>query len=182
MLIGIDTGGTFTDAVVYDEAEGVLATAKARTRPDLAIGIAESLDAVLAEAARTGSGPDGPEGISLVSLSTTLATNALVEGVGGRIALVFIGYSEAELDRGGLREALGDSPVILVDGGHDSMGVEATPLDIDEVVARAKGSRSTPSQWPASSACAIPSTSCGCATPCWTWASRWLAATSCRPS
>ena len=125
MRIGIDTGGTYTDAVLYDE--GVLAKAKARTRSDLSIGIAEALDQVLeANGSRPAANP-----ISLVSLSTTLATNALVEGVGGRVALVFIGFAPAELDRGGLRQALGDAPIIMAEGGHDSYGNEVAPFDID---------------------------------------------------
>ena len=143
MRIGIDTGGTYTDAVLFDDdgldgpgpASGggrVVATAKARTRTDLSVGIAEALDRVLAEPALT-----GPDQVSLVSLSTTLATNALVEGVGGRAALVFIGFGEAELDRGGLRRALGDAPVLLAAGGHDSMGVERAPFDADDLARRA---------------------------------------------
>ncbi|MEM7322605.1 MAG: hydantoinase/oxoprolinase family protein [Actinomycetota bacterium] len=127
MRIGIDTGGTYTDAVRYHETAGVLATAKARTRIDLSVGIAEALDAVL----------DDPTEISLVCLSTTLATNALVEGVGGRVALVSIGFTEAELERGGLRDALGDAPVIMAAGGHDSVGNEQAPLELDRIVADA---------------------------------------------
>ena len=142
MRIGIDTGGTYTDAVLYDpgragptpdgDRTGIIATAKARTRTDLSIGIAEALDRVLEQASR----PD-PAAISLVSLSTTLATNALVEGVGGRVALVFIGFTEAELDRGGLREGLGDAPVILAAGGHDSLGAELAPFDADRLAREA---------------------------------------------
>ena len=123
MRIGIDTGGTYTDAVLYSDESGVISTAKARTRVDLSVGISEALDEILR-------GDISPADISLVSLSTTLATNALVEGVGGRVALVFIGFTEAELDRGGLRDGLGDAPVIMVAGGHDSLGAEAAPLDI----------------------------------------------------
>ncbi len=130
MRIGIDTGGTYTDAVLYDDDFGVQAKAKARTRIDLSRGIAEALDRILV-------GGVEPKTISLVSLSTTLATNALVEGVGGRVALVFIGFTEAELDRGGLREGLGDAPVIMVPGGHDSLGAEVTPLDIESLMSAA---------------------------------------------
>ncbi len=138
MRIGIDTGGTYTDAVLYDDAasgpaaDAVVAKAKARTRIDLSVGIAEALDKILS-AGRLGS----PSDVSLVSLSTTLATNALVEGVGGRVALVFIGFSEAELDRGGLREGLGDAPVIMAPGGHDSLGAEVAPFDADAMLAEA---------------------------------------------
>lgn len=125
--LGIDTGGTYTDAVIHDEARGVVAKAKAlTTRHDLAIGLGEAMEAVLRE-----SGLDGTS-IGLVSISTTLATNALVEGQGGRIALVMIGFSEADLDRAGLREALGGDPVIFVPGGHDAHG-RARPLDLAEL-------------------------------------------------
>ena len=47
-----------------------------------------------------------PAQIAMVSLSTTLATNALVEGQGGRVALIFIGFDADDLERGGLIEAL----------------------------------------------------------------------------
>ena len=94
LLLGIDTGGTFTDAVLFDEDEGVVASAKAlTTRHDLAVGIGGALDEVLA-AHRC-----KPQDIALVSLSTTLATNAVVEGQGGRVCLVLIGFEEAALGR-----------------------------------------------------------------------------------
>lgn len=139
MRIGIDAGGTYTDAVLFDPDRGVVAAAKARTRRDLSIGVAEAIDRIL-EATPTGG--DEPAGdpaaaISLVSLSTTLATNALVEGNGRPVGLVFIGFTEAELDRSGLRQALAGGPVILTDGGHDSNGNERHPLDVDAVVTAA---------------------------------------------
>ena len=78
ILLGIDTGGTYTDAVLLDDdTDRVIAKAKAlTTRPDLSLGIGAAIDAVLDE-----SGLDGSN-IAMVSLSTTLATNALVEGQG----------------------------------------------------------------------------------------------------
>ncbi len=123
-LLGLDTGGTYTDAVLLDEAETtVLAKAKAlTTRPDLAGGVGAAIDAVLAGVE--------PGAVALVSLSTTLATNALVEGQGGRVALVAIGFAEADLRRDGLPAALGGDPVIAVAGGHDHAGGEAAALDL----------------------------------------------------
>ena len=70
-----------------------------------------------------------PSAIKLVSMSTTLATNALVEGQGGRVALVMIGFSEADLARDGLKAALGTDPVLFVPGGHDVHG-NAAALDL----------------------------------------------------
>ncbi|MFA8441847.1 hydantoinase/oxoprolinase N-terminal domain-containing protein [Yoonia sp.] len=125
-LLGVDTGGTYTDAVIIDEAQDrVLASAKALTsRPDLAIGVGAAIDAALADA-----DVDGAE-IAMVSLSTTLATNALVEGQGGRIAFFAIGFGEAELTRAGLTDALRGDPVIRLSGGHNHAGAEVVALDL----------------------------------------------------
>ncbi|MEM7523711.1 MAG: hydantoinase/oxoprolinase family protein, partial [Pseudomonadota bacterium] len=127
ILLGVDTGGTFTDAVLFDEASGaVLAKAKAlTTHRDLAIGVGGAVDAVLAQTTTPA------EEIALASLSTTLATNALVEGHGDAAGLVLIGFSERDLARAGLGEALGRDPAILIPGGHLSNGSEAAPLDLD---------------------------------------------------
>ncbi|WEX09249.1 hydantoinase/oxoprolinase family protein [Chelativorans sp. AA-79] len=122
VLLGIDTGGTYTDAVLYSERAGLVAKAKAlTTRHDLAEGIAAAADAVLARTQ--------PARVGLVSMSTTLATNAVVEGQGGRVGLVMIGFAEADLERDGLRTALGQDPLLLLQGGHDVHGNE-TPLDL----------------------------------------------------
>ncbi len=125
-LLGVDTGGTYTDAVVLDEAtDQILASAKSlTTRPDLALGVGRAIDAALAQAAID------PAQVAMVSLSTTLATNALVEGQGGRIALVFIGFDAAELGRAGLTDALRGDPVIALAGGHSHAGGEIAALDL----------------------------------------------------
>ncbi len=127
--LGIDTGGTYTDAVLWSETAGIVAKAKAlTTRHDLAVGIAGAVDAVLRSAQVR------PDAVKLVSMSTTLATNALVEGQGGRVALVMIGFSEADLARDGLRAALASDPVIFCRGGHDVHG-NAHPLDLEPLAA-----------------------------------------------
>ena len=119
LLLGIDTGGTYTDAVLYSETAGVVARAKAlTTRYDLAVGISGAVEAVLEEARA-----EIPQ-IALVSLSTTLATNALVEGQGGRAGLVMIGFGPEDLKRDGLADALGSDPVLFLPGGHDVHGNE----------------------------------------------------------
>ena len=124
LLLGIDTGGTYTDAVLYSETLGVVARAKAlTTRHDLSVGISGAVEAVLEQAGAAVSS------IGLVSLSTTLATNALVEGQGGRAGLVMIGFGPDDLKRDGLSDALGNDPVIYLPGGHNVHGNE-TPLDM----------------------------------------------------
>jgi predicted NBD/HSP70 family sugar kinase len=52
LFLGIDTGGTYTDAVLYSESEGVLASAKSlTTRHDLAIGVSGAVETVLQKSA-----------------------------------------------------------------------------------------------------------------------------------
>ena len=82
--IGIDTGGTYTDAVAlcYD-TQNVLCEAKARTtRENLAVGIAEAIDKLQISE---------PANVSSVCLSTTLTTNAIVEGMKSSVGLITIG-------------------------------------------------------------------------------------------
>jgi N-methylhydantoinase A/oxoprolinase/acetone carboxylase beta subunit len=122
--LGVDTGGTYTDAVLVRDEETVIAAAKAlTTRHDLADGIGRAVAAALAQAGIA------PSDIGLASLSTTLATNALIEGQGERVGLVLIGFAEADMQRHGLAEALGDDPFCIVEGGHDHAGNPARPLD-----------------------------------------------------
>ncbi len=75
--LGIDAGGTYTDCVLYDlHSNTLLAKAKApTTHHDLLQGIEHSLDSLER---------GDPGRIRLVALSTTLATNSIVEGKGGR--------------------------------------------------------------------------------------------------
>ena len=128
-LLGIDTGGTYTDAVIMDDAaDRVVAAAKSlTTRPDLSLGVGAAMDAVL-------EGIPATE-VAMVSLSTTLATNALVEGQGGRVALVLIGFAEAELEKAGLKDAMRGDPVVFVAGGHGHAGDEAAAFDQDALTA-----------------------------------------------
>jgi N-methylhydantoinase A/oxoprolinase/acetone carboxylase beta subunit len=125
VLLGVDTGGTFTDAVLLRDETEVIASAKSlTTRADLAEGIGKAVAAVLAASQVK------PEEIAMASLSTTLATNALVEGQGGRVALVYIGFRPGDLIRHGLSEVLAGDPAIELPGGHDHAGSEQQPLDL----------------------------------------------------
>jgi len=131
LLLGVDTGGTYTDAVLLDENERVLAGAKAlTTRHDLSVGIGEAIHNVLVSTGKS------PGAVGLVSLSTTLATNALVEGQGGRICLVLIGFDEVHLTRSNLADALGDDPVVMLPGGHSAYGEQLTKLKVEALTCK----------------------------------------------
>lgn len=124
LLLGVDTGGTYTDAVLIRDETEVIASAKAlTTRSDLAVGVEAAVRTVIEKAAVA------PGEIRLASLSTTLATNALVEGQGGRVGLIYIGFRAADLQSHGLAEAMAGDPVLHCAGGHDHAGMEQQPLD-----------------------------------------------------
>jgi N-methylhydantoinase A len=81
MLLGVDVGGTFTDAVLA--VEGRLITAKAPTTPeDQSEGVLAAVRAVLERA-----GADA-DGVAEFSHGMTVATNALLEGRGARTAFI----------------------------------------------------------------------------------------------
>lgn len=126
--IGVDTGGTYTDAVIIAAERGkVIASAKAiTTKGDLAIGVTEAITSALS--AHTSAVSAGQ--ISLVSVSTTLATNAVVEGEGSPVAAILAGFDRAMLDRTGIRSAFPDIPISCIGGGHDHNGDELAPLDL----------------------------------------------------
>ena len=104
--IGIDTGGTYTDAVVFDFSKReILSTAKAlTTKEDLSLGIGNALDALQGEWVKKA---------DIIALSTTLATNACVENKGGRAKLIFIGVDKAVVSMLGKPYGLPDAGEML---------------------------------------------------------------------
>lgn len=127
--IGIDTGGTCTDAVAFDMKQGIiLASAKSQTTHDhLEQGIGNSLDKLPEELLHQA---------SFLALSTTLATNACVENKGGRVFMIFIGVSEKVVRRSyrdyGF-ESLDD--ILFVEGNareHTEPGWDLFEMEITE--------------------------------------------------
>ena len=133
--LGIDTGGTYTDAVIYNfDDKSVVAAAKAlTTNDDLSEGIINSIgnlvlidgdvNAILSK-------------IELVSLSTTLATNACVEDKGGRAVLIVIGGEEEKkvISLYGKDYGLTDiENIVVLDGGCDVRGKIVKRPDFTEL-------------------------------------------------
>ena len=127
VALGIDTGGTYTDAVLVDHVSGqVLAKAKALTSyHDLSIGIGQALTRVFECATASVS----PVDVGLVALSTTLATNAIVEGRGCSVCLLLIGYDSTLIRQYGFEHDLVTQDVVYLCGGHDGLGNQVEPLD-----------------------------------------------------
>ena len=129
--IGLDTGGTYTDAVALDGARRVIASAKALTTHwDLSLGLGAAIRAVLSALP-----PQTRRAqISLVSVSTTLATNAVVENRFSPICTLLIGFDDRMVERSGLKRE-GGGVIVRVRGGHDALGDEAEPLDESAILA-----------------------------------------------
>jgi|GEM_PF-70008 len=117
--IGIDTGGTYTDAVLYDfDARSILGTAKSlTTKQDLAIGILGAIDGLPAELLPRA---------EFISLSTTLATNACVEDKGGRAKLIFFGGDKRVIDEVGGKYGLPCSDDMHVQESFTTFSGEST--------------------------------------------------------
>ncbi len=124
--IGIDTGGTCTDAVVYDlDSKEILATGKTlTTKSNLEIGIGKALDELPQELLKE---------VKSFSLSTTLATNACVENKGSRAKLLIIGTTEEMIQQ--LEKILNGygindlSQIIVLDAKPENLYAE--PYDPD---------------------------------------------------
>lgn len=132
MRIGIDVGGTNTDAVLMD-GDAVLAEVKSATTSDVTSGIVKALTSLTATAAV----PVGR--IQAVMIGTTHFTNAIVEGrrlaptAAVRLALPATKALPPMVDwPAHLRRAIGDH-AYLCHGGHEFDGRTISPLDEDEL-------------------------------------------------
>jgi len=126
--IGIDVGGTNTDAVLID-ARGVVAAAKTPTTEDVTTGIRNALAAVLA---RVGGDP-GP--VDAVMVGTTHFTNAVAQRRDLEpVAAIRIGLPSGRslpprVDWPGDLAAEVDGGVFMIRGGHEYDGRELVPFD-----------------------------------------------------
>ncbi|CAN3700049.1 MULTISPECIES: hydantoinase/oxoprolinase family protein [unclassified Microbacterium] len=133
LSIGVDVGGTNTDAVVVDATGSVIAWTKQPTTADVIGGIRAGIAAVLAQLA------EDRDRVSRVMLGTTHATNAIVARRGlDRVALVRLGAPAAtewppltgwptDLSTQVLAGAA------MLGGGHMVDGTPISPLDRDGI-------------------------------------------------
>ncbi len=123
LRLGIDTGGTFTDAVLVDDQKKIINAEKSlTTRFDLSLGIGDVIGK-LPEQALTD--------ISMVSLSTTLTTNSVVEDLGAPVCVLLPGYTQEQVKQSGLLDILPAQMVVILEGGYDAVGRQRQPLDED---------------------------------------------------
>ena len=122
--LGIDTGGTYTDSVVIDtDTKEIVCRSKAlTTRDDLIKGIVASLK-----------GLSKTDGISIVSLSSTLATNSIVEGKSCRVGLIVLGKK--------FGHTVNVANYAYIDAQLDLKGRTVKKLDMDEAKAAVESMR-----------------------------------------
>jgi N-methylhydantoinase A/oxoprolinase/acetone carboxylase beta subunit len=129
LVLGIDTGGTYTDGVLLDYAtHRVLASHKSlTTKRDFSIGI---------EAVIQGIRIEDPAAIQMVSISTTLATNAIAEGKSKQVALLLIGYDPELITSFNMQGRFATPHYFYFSGGHNLYGREKAPLDLPALLAK----------------------------------------------
>lgn len=95
--IGIDVGGTFTDAVVIDNTTGeVIAKAKKPTTHHHKDGVAQGIVEIINEVLDNNG--ISPEQVVFIAHGTTQATNALLEGDVAKVGIIGMGKSKAALN------------------------------------------------------------------------------------
>ncbi|MCD6424641.1 MAG: hydantoinase/oxoprolinase family protein [Anaerolineales bacterium] len=125
-ILGIDTGGTYTDGVlIHNATREILKTTKTlTTKPDLSVGILAVLNDLL---------PADPTQIRAVVISTTLATNAIAEGKGQPVGLLLLGYDPELIQQFSLGSRFGAASFHYFQGGHDLYANQQAPLDSEGI-------------------------------------------------
>ena len=119
--LGIDAGGTYTDTVIYDLGQGktVCKSKALTTKWDFTVGINEALSNLDQEKLRL---------VEMVSLSTTLATNAIVEGEGQKVGMIIMpAYGRLYPDE------IPYEPKAVISGQLEITGMEISSVDEMEV-------------------------------------------------
>ena len=129
LVIGIDTGGTYTDGVLLEyHSRKILAYHKSlTTKRDYAIGIENVIEGIKI---------DDPGAIKMVSVSTTLATNAIAEGKGKRVALLLIGYDPDLIQTFQLAHQFATPDLDSTQFSIDLYGREKEELDLPAILAK----------------------------------------------
>ncbi len=131
--LGIDVGGTNTDAVILDASDQVIASVKSPTTPDVTAGIVNALRSVLAASQLP------PQAIRYAMLGTTHCTNAIVTRQGlTSVGVIRLG-APATLSieplltwPQDLRQMVCPQAFIL-HGGHEYNGEPLAALDPQEI-------------------------------------------------
>jgi N-methylhydantoinase A/oxoprolinase/acetone carboxylase beta subunit len=119
--LGIDAGGTYTDTVIYDlcQSKTIFKSKALTTKWDFTVGINEALSKLDQGKLRQ---------VEMVSLSTTLATNAIAEGEGQKVGMIIMPpYGRLDPDE------IPYEPKAVISGQLEISGKEISPVDEMEV-------------------------------------------------
>lgn len=124
--LGVDAGGTYTDAAVYNFKDKVLSCKNKAltTKWDFSIGIDQAISKLKKDILGR---------IELVAVSTTLATNAIVEGEGQKAGLILMSGNGMVSD-----QLITHFPRIHVKGRMSIEGKPTEPIDPDEIRQKAR--------------------------------------------
>ncbi|OQY07406.1 MAG: hypothetical protein B6I22_03140 [Desulfobacteraceae bacterium 4572_123] len=129
LVLGINTGGTYTDGMLMEyHSRKVLSAHKSiTTKRDLSIGIEAVIEGIHIE---------DPSMIQMVSISTTLATNAIAEKKSKRVALFLIGYDPDLIASYNMKRSFATRHYYYFSGGHDLYGREKQSLDLQAILSK----------------------------------------------
>ncbi len=131
-VVGIDTGGTYTDGVLMDyRTREILASAKTLTTyENLTTGIIKVLKQLRIH---------NPSQVKLVGISSTLATNFIAEGNTKQVGLILIGYDRELIEGYGLDARFATESFAYFKGGHNAQGEEQCPPDLEGILSWVEG-------------------------------------------
>ena len=155
LVLGIDTGGTYTDGVLleYNTHQVIAAHKSLTTKRDFSLGIENVIKEIqVTIPPRSRWFPSPP----------LWQRMPLPKGKVKRVALFLIGYDPELIDSFGLGEQFATPHFFYISGGHDLHGQEQEPLDLSGLLDEVKiQTRWMPSRFPATSVPAIRSTNAG---------------------
>ena len=124
--LGIDVGGTNTDAALFDAvSQSVISSAKTRT---LHCDYKKSIDKVLSILLENNK--NICENILSCNVSTTLSTNAILEHKGSPVNMVLIGFEKYPHITEDIKKIISPKSILYIKGGHTSWGRERESLDL----------------------------------------------------
>jgi len=128
LALGIDAGGSYTDVVVMDvHTKEIISKMKSKTtHDDMIVGMRDAMNGLILKR------KFNPKDIRYVGLSTTLATNSILENKGGKVGLITIGWTP---EKGILMEPAKE---FFVEGGHDVKGKSIAGLNDSALIDAAK--------------------------------------------
>ncbi len=130
LILGLDAGGTYTDSVIFDsKTQKIISEGKSLTTNfNFSIGIKKSIDISLNKIST-----NNQKQIKLIVVSSTLATNSVINSTGCRVGLILVGFDQSILKNQKLLKVCKNGEIFLTPGGHNADGIEIQKLKLYEI-------------------------------------------------